>query len=47
MKRFYYFLQDNPNYPEMMVANSKAEVKSLILENIGEDMESSILNILT
>ena len=47
MKRFYYFLQDNPNYPEIMVAESKAEVKALILENIGKDMESSILNILT
>ena len=47
MKRFYYFLQDNPNYPEIMMAESKAEVKALILENIGKDMESSILNILT
>lgn len=47
MKKFYYFLQDNPNYPEMIIANSKAEVKALILENIGNNMESSILNILT
>ena len=47
MKKFYYFLQDNPNYPEIMLAESKDEVKSLILENIGKDMESSILNILT
>lgn len=47
MKKFYYFLQENPNYPEMMYASSKAEVKSLILENIGKDSESAILNILS
>lgn len=45
MKKFYYFLQENPNYPETMIANSKAEVKSLILENIGKDREDAILNI--
>ena len=47
MKKFYYFLQENPNYPEMMCASSKAEVKSLILENIGKENEASILNILS
>jgi len=47
MEKFYYFLAENPNYPEMMIASSKAEVKSLILENIGRENESSILNILS
>lgn len=47
MKKFYYFLQENPNYPEMMYAESKAEVKSLILENLGKNYESAILNILS
>lgn len=45
MKKFYYFLQDQPQYANKILANSKNEVKSLLMENLSD--ESSILKILS
>jgi hypothetical protein len=46
MKKYVYFLQDSPNYPNEILASSASEVRSLILESIGADNESMILNII-
>lgn len=45
MKKYVYFLQDSPQYPNEIMASSIEEVKSLILESIGADNEGMILNI--
>jgi len=44
MKKYIYYLQDSPNYPNTIMANSKDEVKKLILENVPD--ESQILKII-
>lgn len=41
--RFYYILQENPHHPEMIIASSKQEVKSILMENLNS--EDQILNI--
>ena len=41
--RFYYILQENPHHPEMIMASSKQEVKSILMENLNS--EDQILNI--
>lgn len=46
MKKYIYYLQDSPQYPNEIYATSKEEVKSLILESIGPDNEGMILNII-
>lgn len=45
MKKYIYFLQDSPNYPNEILASSINEVRSLILDSIGLDNEGMILNI--
>lgn len=45
MQTFYYFLSEQPNYPNKIMAKSKAEVKSLLMESLAD--ESSILRILS
>ena len=45
MRKFIYFLQDSPSYPNEIFASSKDEVRSLILDSIGPDNEGSIIGI--
>lgn len=45
MRKFIYFLQDSPSYPNEIFASSKEEVRDLILESIGPDNEGSIIGI--
>ena len=45
MRKFIYFLQDSPSYPNEIFASSKEEVRNLILESIGPDNEGSIIGI--
>jgi hypothetical protein len=45
MRKFIYFLQDSPKRPNEINAISKAEVRSLLMENISD--ESQILAIYT
>ena len=47
MPKFYYFLKDNPQYPEVIMANSKSEVVSLLINDMGEHARDSIGRILT
>lgn len=47
MKRFYYFLKENPKYPEVIVAKDKNEVVSLLISDMGEHARDQILNILS
>ena len=43
-KKFVYFLADSPNYPNEIWAQSKAEVRQLLLETIPD--ETAILKII-
>lgn len=45
MRKFIYFLQDSPSYPNEIFASSKDEVRNLILDSIGPDNEGSIIGI--
>ena len=45
MKKYVYFLQDSPQYPNEIIASSKEEVRNLILDSIGPDNEGMILDI--
>ena len=47
MQKFYYFLRDNPHYPEVIMAESKQEVVSLLVSDMGEHARESIFKILT
>lgn len=47
MRKYVYFLQDSPQYPNEIMASSIDEVKSLILDSIGADNEGMILNIVS
>ena len=47
MQKFYYFLRDNPHYPEVIMANSKQEVVSLLVNDMGEHARESIFKVLT
>lgn len=44
MQRFYYFLKDNPNYPNPMMAESKQQVVQFLMEDLAD--RSSIIKIL-
>ena len=45
MRKFYYILQDNPHHPDSLMATSKEEVKSILMESLAD--ESAILGIFT
>lgn len=47
MAKFYYFLKDNPNYPEMIMAKDKNEVVSLLVNDMGDHGRDMILRILS
>lgn len=47
MRKFYYFLKDNPSYPEMIMAKDKNEVVSLLIESMGDHARDYIIKILT
>lgn len=44
MQRFYYFLKDNPNYPNPMMAENKQQVVQFLMEDLAD--RSSIIKIL-
>lgn len=45
MKKFYYKLTDSPNFTDFMLAESKEEIKNILLEQLPS--EASILSIMT
>lgn len=47
MKRFYYFLNENPHYPQMIYAKSKNDVVSILINDMGEMGRESIIKILS
>lgn len=47
MRKFYYFLKDNPSYPEVIMAKDKNEVVSLLIESMGDHARDYIIKILT
>ena len=46
MQKFYYFLSDNPSYPNVLMATNKNEVKKILLEDLGPH-GSEIISILS
>lgn len=46
MQKFYYFLEDNPNYPNMIMAKNKLDVKRIVTEDLGS-YGSNIVSILS
>lgn len=44
MQRFFYFLKDNPNYPNPMMAENKQQVVKFLMEDLAD--RSSIIKIL-